>query len=899
MREAIPDRPLLKPGASLGRYQVLELVGSGRMGEVYAAYDPRLDRRIALKRLRLLGGSEASPAARARLLREAQAMARLSHPNVVAVHDAGEVDGEVFIAMEFVGGGTLRDWLAACPRSWREVVGMFAHAGRGLAAAHAAGLVHRDFKADNVLVDAAGHVRVADFGLAWSGGPTPADCAAGGAWGDLGLTQTGALLGTPAYMAPEQLAGRTVDHRADQFAFCVALYEALYQERPFGGDRLETLALAVAFGSARPAPRGSDVPSRLRAVLLRGLSRDPVARFPSMEDLVAALVDDPMRRWGLRAGAALAAALVVGGVVALRLTSASGGGSVCQAGPERLEGVWDDRRRAAVTAAFGATRLSIAEDTAARVSAALDEAQTAWLAMYQEACEATHRRGEQSPELLDLRMACLDQRRLELLALGDAFEQANEATVKNAISAVHARPPLSTCADVAVLKARRPLPADPEARRQGDLVQAEIARAGALFEVARWDEAVRVAGVAAGNARALGRQDLLAEALLVEGRAVERGREQVRAVGVLAAAAEAALASRHDVILATTLIRAFRLASDRRWYPEAERLSRLAIGAVAALGPGHDLLQADLDCELGVMVGEQGRHEEELRFKEACIKTRRRLLPATDPKVPTAINNLALARQNLGEVGQSLDGLREAADGWERALGRDHPTRAIALGNIGQALILLDRPEEAVAPLAEAAELRERFYGADHRWARGYRADQARALSMLGRHTDALALIDQVVAPCRGKVEDYQEGSFFTTRALILRRAGRPAEGINGLDATLAYLPRSGFADDELVARTHQERGRCLLAAGRPEEAVAALERSLAAWRGHATALNEAEAAFDLAAALDAARRDRGRALGLARQAYERLGAWHDSGRLRREVGAWLAARGANPAPAP
>jgi serine/threonine protein kinase len=243
--EALSTAGALAPGDTVGRYVILSMVGRGGMGEVYAAYDPQLDRRIALKLLHetALGGASGR-VARERLLREAKAIARLSHPNVVVVHDAGAIEdpthGErVFLAMEFVEGATLSAWLEAEPRSWRAVREVFVAAGEGLAAAHEAGLVHRDFKPQNVMVAGEGSVRVMDFGLASdsseaaSGGDGPLDLmgAAAPTSRTVALTRTGVLLGTPLYMAPEQFLGRATDARSDQFSFCVALHDGVHQRR--------------------------------------------------------------------------------------------------------------------------------------------------------------------------------------------------------------------------------------------------------------------------------------------------------------------------------------------------------------------------------------------------------------------------------------------------------------------------------------------------------------------------------------------------------------------------------------------------------------------------------------------------------------------------------------------
>jgi hypothetical protein len=302
---------------TIGRYQLEVLLGEGAMGQVWRARDPQLDRAVAIKVVH--PSIAASPEASARLRREARAMAKLSHPNVVAVHDAGDDRGRLFVAMELVDGVTLGDRLrGGRPGDWRVVVPLLLAAGRGLAAAHSAGVLHRDFKPDNVLVDRGGRVCVADFGLAAVDGPVAPTRAVGHARarGDGGdLTAAGAVLGTPAYMSPEQLRGEPLDVRSDQFGFCVTLFEALYGLHPFLTDDSMTIAAlvdAIDRGALAPVPTPDPVPRWLRAAVVRGLAADSAARWPSMEALLVALAP-PSRapRWLV---VALAVAVVAVGL---------------------------------------------------------------------------------------------------------------------------------------------------------------------------------------------------------------------------------------------------------------------------------------------------------------------------------------------------------------------------------------------------------------------------------------------------------------------------------------------------------------------------------------------------------------------------------------------------------
>ncbi len=302
----------LERGMKAGRYEILARIGDGGMGVVYRARDPELDRDVALKLLHP-HLDEAAADAQARLVREAQALARLSHPAVVGIHDVGTIDGRVFLAMELVEGVTLRQWLASAERSCRDVVRVFMQAGEGLAAAHAAGLVHRDFKPENVLVNQNGRARILDFGLARTAAedwPTTGLSSPHAGQPALGpLTQAGSIMGTPDYMAPEQFLGRPTDARTDQFSFCVSLYEALLGQRPFAGDDVFALAGEVTRGNVRPLVNRR-VPARLLGVLLRGLSVSRAARYPSMDALLAQLAGAAASGRRRRLAAAIAAASV-------------------------------------------------------------------------------------------------------------------------------------------------------------------------------------------------------------------------------------------------------------------------------------------------------------------------------------------------------------------------------------------------------------------------------------------------------------------------------------------------------------------------------------------------------------------------------------------------------------
>ena len=309
-------------GLSVGRYAILEMIGQGGMGSVYIAHDPQLDRRVALKVVRADRRSQGQ--LQLRMTREARAMAQVRHPNVVTVYDSGELTDGVFIAMELVDGETLAQWLAAKPRAWRDVLARFIDAGNGLAAAHAAGIVHRDFKPENVLVDRDGRVAVTDFGVAALRGDlvTAASTVVDDdAEPEVAMTRTGSLLGTPRYMSPEQLRGERADARSDQFGFAVALYESLYGAPPFAGESLAELGLAVE-GQVPAPPRSTQVPASVHRALTRALAAAPARRFPSIGTLLVALGTSGRRsrRW-LLAGVGLGLVVATAAIAVLAVRS--------------------------------------------------------------------------------------------------------------------------------------------------------------------------------------------------------------------------------------------------------------------------------------------------------------------------------------------------------------------------------------------------------------------------------------------------------------------------------------------------------------------------------------------------------------------------------------------------
>jgi len=500
------DGSNLAEGAKVGRYDVLERVGAGGMGVVYRAYDPELHREVALKLLKASRSSgQAEAKRRKRLLREARAMAQLSHPNVIPVYDVGEYGDGLYVAMEFVLGSNARQWLKAEKPPWRRTLGVFRAAGRGLAAAHSAGLVHRDFKPANVLVGDDGRVRVLDFGLARAVVDEPEPELEAGPvftryepeleahWSET-LTADGTILGTPIYMAPEQYAGKLADARSDQYSFCIALYEALYGVVPFTEGSVKEQARAKYRGEIREPPASSPVPARLYHVLRRGLSPRPEDRFSTMPDLLRELrtvhedqevMATPWRAWS-------AVGVVVGLTVGLVLVATLDrpepvpAPATCPPAAEALAGTWDDARKERTREAFVGSQVAGAEDRFAEVAEQLDGRIAAWTELYDRTC-AEPPRGARAARLHRARLHCLERHHDDLTALVDALEQPSAVVVHRAASAVGGMQQLEDCEDERALLAASDRDGAWQ-ERAGELERG-IARARALRATGRTGEA--------------------------------------------------------------------------------------------------------------------------------------------------------------------------------------------------------------------------------------------------------------------------------------------------------------------------------------------------------------------------------------------------------------------------
>ncbi|HXU45518.1 MAG TPA: serine/threonine-protein kinase, partial [Thermoanaerobaculia bacterium] len=897
-----PGGIALGPGQLLGRYYVLQEIGRGGMGVVYAAFDPELDRKVALKILHSGVGRDDGEG-QARLLREAKALARLSHPNVIQVYDAGAVGGgelQVFVAMELAEGMTLDRWLLA-PRSRSEVLAAFSAAGRGLAAAHAAGLVHRDFKPSNVLLGDDGRVRVLDFGIARpagdtafepagdppqglaSGSPLPAITAsaaallsARGATGGSGirldsqLTRAGFVPGTPRYMAPEGLEGRPVDAKADQYSFCAALHEALYGLLPYDGHSRADLLREVRAGRRREPPAGSRVPAYLRRILDRGLAIDPAARYPSMDALLADLGRDraaERRRWAV---AAALAALVGFSVWALA-SSARRQDRTCAGSEARLAGIWDPARKGVLRRAFLASGRPFAADAWKGVERALDAYARGWIDMRREACEATHRRGEQSAGLLDLRMRCLDRRLRDVTALTGLFAAGaakDSGLIERAVSASQDLPSLAQCADVAALTAPVPPPASPAARRAVGDLEGRIAAARALYTTGKYGDGLQAAEATAQAAAKLGYAPVEAEALDLRAQLEDAQGAYEKAEATLFAALAAAQKGHHDALVArawTQLV--WEVGFHQTRFDEGERWGRMAAASLDRLGGAAENpeLDADLASNLGAARDLKGDHAAGVALETRALAIYEKALGPDHPSVSRALNRLGNAWFQGEHYTEALAAYRKALELTLRTLGPRHPTVAVRLGNIALVLEAQGRTQESLATQLRALRIEEAALGPDHPRLAATHGNLSGLLLIMDRPEEALVHARRALEIDQASGDPADLGISWLNVSDNLLALGRFREALATNASAREQLQKAVGPKHPWTATAEASQGRILFALGRPAEAIGPLRRANAVFPADDLSANAALARLTLARALWATGGDRSEAVALAR----------------------------------
>jgi eukaryotic-like serine/threonine-protein kinase len=941
-----PRTPARQLGARVGRYELRSMLGAGGMGEVYEAHDSELDRAIALKVLRPGLAGDATTLTE-RLVRESRLMAKVAHPAVIAVHDVGRDGDTVFIAMELIRGETLGGYVARTTPTWREITSLYERAARGLAAAHAAGIVHRDFKPDNVLVELGrdhqhSRVVVTDFGIARLQGTPTEPSAASSHTGHLELTRTGTAVGTPAYMAPEQLAGETVDARADVFAFCISLWEGVFRERPFRGQTIDEIHAALAVAPRAPHTR---VPARLVRALERGLARDPGDRWPdigTLADELAAIVGR-RKRVALAASALGLVGIGIAGALVIALGTKAAA-STCPTSRTRLATAWDAARRAHIEQAFAATGLPYAAATVQHVEAALDSYGNKWVSMADDACRATHVTGEQSDEALDLRSECLRDRLAALRATTDVLATADHAVVDKAGRLVSDLTPIADCADIATLK--RPIrpPADPARRAMVESIHDKLATARVMDRAGRGQDALADGratlqlaqaaqdpqSVAAAESQLAGRY------AIVQDPAAETTFEQ--------AFVDAERANDDTTAIASAISLVGLVGDVRNRYADGLRWSKIADGL---LDRHPDDLEGRSQLELKVAEIEIGQGG----YKPALERLRHALALAHQRAASGEAADLDLAaiHMKLGDAlryvhdGDAVAEMKEALALYQRWYGPDHPQVALAHNGLSNALADLGRNEEAVSELRLAqaslvktvaptnamlgmihrhlamtlifipghmeealAEARASL-DAENRGPRDKAKDHqgvAIVLMEMHRFDEALAELLPQMAPLEAAMgkDDNSIAALATHIGEAYRLSKRCAQAVPYYQRAVVIDEKTSGPDDMTVAAVHGLIGRCEVDVGQFEPARAELERALKGLDASHSAEQREQTAEDqwaLARALDGAHRDHAHAVELVRASrayYASLptaGADPTAESDLKQLDAWLAAHGA------
>lgn len=705
-------------GSLVGRYVLLDLLGAGGMGEVYAAYDPQLDRKVALKFLRTDLFSEGAEG-QSRLMREAQAMARLSHPNVIAVHDVGMLQEHVFVAMEFVEGMTLTRWLKQ-RHTWREVLEVMKEAGQGLAAAHRAGLVHRDFKPDNVLLPKEGHIRVLDFGLARSAKGEEAEKALQRVSGELPdnsltssdllsnpITHAGAIVGTPLYMAPEQLRGENADSRSDQYSFCVVLYEALYGKLPFEANTLA--ALKELKQKVPEKPVDSSVPAWIYSIVVKGLSIDREDRFAGIEPLLVALEKDPTttrRRMHLGVVAAFLLLLAGVGVTIWGSTAPDS----CEQSAQSIHEIWNAQQEQKIRSAFSATDLPYAADAFLAVKKRLQLFTNNWFTASIQFCKAPHFDAA-NDDTRWARQVCFNRKLSELKSITQLFATATPEVVENARKVVESLQDPSECTEL--VDGLKP-PKDQRVREQVEAVRIQLVEARTRLGAGRYAKALKKAQEAVQQAATVKYRPLEAEALLLLAQAQDKQGDWNAARVSLESALLAAEIGKHDEVTARIWTLLVWVAGYRQaQYAEGRKSAKHALAWLERIGNPLSI-RGDLYQRLGSVAFGEGKYAQALNYYQKAKDLRVKLLGSDHYEVARAAMNLANAYSRLGRLDEALLQYNSALTTLERQLGAQHPDVARLLINLGISQTRLGNQAEALSCYQRAYGILERSVAPEH-----------------------------------------------------------------------------------------------------------------------------------------------------------------------------------------
>ncbi len=855
-----------KSGAKVGRYIVLEKLGQGAMGVVWSAWDPELDRRVALKLLKHKRGRGADEH-RLRLQREAQALAKLSHPNVVAVYDVGIHNDQLFVAMEHVDGKTVGKWVQDDNPSAGERIAALLAAGEGLAAAHASGLVHRDFKPENVMIDGRGRVRVMDFGLARQsdGGASgvsvtatlpqdvglaregsshssdtttdgvprslagsvvegaPRSQMSGSGSQRLDITVAGSLVGTPAYMSPEQFEGAPADARSDQFSFCVTAWEVLVGKRPFAGESIAAIAFAASQGTIESPPAASMLDAARRRALERGLRADPTQRWPDMKDLLRELGDRvPTRR---RAWPIVALAIVAGGAaVGYAQLEKSRIRGACASADVQLAGTWDAAARAQLKTGFEASASPLAQEMVGRVEESLDRWATAWVETAQPLCL-----GESKlPSQLALPQArCLANARAEVDALLSVLHHADAEAVRRSLDNVQRLPDPARCGDTIYLSAAvKPPPAaiaDAVTRLEGEvrLARAErVAGAGAAAQV-------RVEAVLK-EIDETGYAPLRYAAHLEHARLLEASKQRMPAFDEAVLATKLAVEGGDSEGAAmAAMLAAGTIRGQREFDATTDVLMELATAHGTASGNGFEF-QRERTHTRGAIDYARAKNVE---AKESFLQELALLEGRDNTESLKAGTYLALsaAERGLGDLEAAEQAALRAQELYEKAYPPTHPLVASAIDRRGA--IAYERGDivGARAKFEQALELYLAALGPAHPETVNERNNIAGMMTVMGELEAAEAMYKDVLEGLRAKLQpdDAEVGTALCNLAMAASNLDRNQEAIELYQQGLPILEKSKGADHPDIAWIAVNYATALRASGDLEQAAQWGQRSV------------------------------------------------------------------------
>lgn len=778
------------PPRTVGRFRLARQLGRGGMGVVYSAYDPQLDRDVALKLLRTNRlDSEDEETVRRRWLREARALAKVVHPNVVHAYEVGlSDDGEAYLAMELVDGRTLRDFGVDGGVPRERVIAVYLDAARGLAAAHEAGLVHRDFKPDNVLLAADGRARVVDFGLARASGERQATVdgpatEVQASQDSQGITRTGTVLGTPAYMAPEQRRGDAVDARADQFSWCVSLYEAL-------------------LGTAPPTPLPISPRDPILAIVQRGLAEDPADRFPSMEALVEAIeaAQRPKARghWWV---AGVGATVLVGVWSVLPRPSQD---PACDEAAQVYARAWNDTREESVRDHLRDAAPELADRALAHLRTSVDAHTEAWRALHANTCD-----GEALDAAAHATVQCLELRARVVDAVVSAVEEAPASRLVQ-LDRVLELPPVLDCARPDRMHERMPLPPEESRGHKVQALRLAIAEADLIRRLGDPAEAQRVLSSLAERVDAVGFEPLEAEfhhvqaEVAIESGDYARGREHAQQTVTIAKRAGAPLLEARGWVTLAMVVGYVERRTD-----EGHRNLDLAAAAVEQAG-GDEKTEVLIDAYRGHVDLGGGRLAAALAAYRSAL-ARERARDGASSLEGQLMDTIGTVLRRQGKLEEAEAQMRSAHALLLDRVGPRHPKTAAALMALGNVTLQRDDPNGAIELYERArealgdtpSEIRPRLLN-----------NLGQAYQEAERFEDAETILRAAVALLESQGnETIERARALSSLSRALRKQGRAEESLATVESALAVGERA-------VGREHPELSRVLLNRALSHEAV-------------------------------------------------------------------------------